>query len=438
MIKSESMDSIYKDLIAYMVSRNIPLDYHEEALKCQAIIERTILFRKIKDGEHIYNNVDKEDIHPKAYKAVEDTQNLIIMIKDNPIIAHYHISCGGSTQNSESVLNRKIDYLRKVTCEECKRCETFTTQINLHIEELAQKFGYSLPLDKITVFNIDKVLKVIKKDDSDRIEVLEVFGNSIDPVDFINILNLDCTRFGFRPSQITLYIKGSGNGLGLCQYGANEKAKNNWNFDQILNYYYTNINICTVEEFNSKFPLKGKKIFIDPGHGGHDSGNCTEDGLREKDITLNLSIKLRNELKKYGMIANLSRENDEYLSLDERIKKSKEDKHEILISIHVNKSKFESINGAEAFCYWGDTNAENLGKVIMDSISKTTGIKNRGVKEGNFYILRECRISGLYFEIGYLSNESEKSNLSNDEFIQKLSESICEGILKYYCNKMLT
>ncbi|KXZ38884.1 SpoIID/LytB domain protein [Alkalithermobacter thermoalcaliphilus JW-YL-7 = DSM 7308] len=432
------MDSIYRDLIAYNVSKNIPLDYHEQALKCQAIIERTLLFRKIKNKESISLDIDKENIDKRAYEAVDQTRNLVIMINNNPIMAYYHSCCGGSTENSENIINYQVDYLRKVICNECQKTKEFDQQIDIDIQDLANIFNIKLDLENINICDIDKILKVIQRDGEDRVKNLKVFNKEVKPLDFIKSLNLESTRFRFIPLKIRFYSKGIGSGLGLCQYGANEKAKNNWTFEQILNYYYTNINICTVEEFNSKFPLIGKKIFIDPGHGGRDKGNFTEDNICEKDIVLNFSIKLKEELQKYGMKVNLSRYSDEYVSLDDRIEKSKKEKYDFLISVHVNKSKFETISGIEAFYYWGDTDAYNLAKVILESISEGIKVKNRGVKQGNFYILRESIASGIYIEIGYLSNEDEKEKLKDDNFIQTMATLACEGILKYYSNKMLT
>ncbi len=437
MIRGELMDRKYRDLIAYRVSKNIDNDFHIEALKCQAIIERTLLFRSIKDGSFKKENIDNTSIRENIYTAVDETQNLVIMVNNHPIQAFYHGACGGSTENSENVLNHKIDYLRRVTCEACEKNKNLSHIVDITLEDLASKFDSCLPPDVLKNFTIENILKILKRNESQRVESIEVFNKEVKGNTFGENLNLDSLRFGFRPIKIRFYTKGIGHGLGLCQYGANEKGKNNWNYKDILGYYYTNINICTVEDFNSKFPLKGKKFFIDSGHGGTDTGYMVDE-LKEKDITLKLGLYLKEELEKYGMEIEISREKDEYITLDERVKKIKQYKPEFLISIHLNESKFEGISGMEGYYYWGDEEGKNLGEEIIHTVSENLQIKNRGIREGKLYILKESGTNGVYFEVGYLSNLKEKDNFKNDLFIKAMAMEISQGILKYYFNKMLT
>ncbi|SHH32589.1 N-acetylmuramoyl-L-alanine amidase [Tepidibacter thalassicus] len=432
------MDKKYRDLIAYRVCKNMPKDFHIEALKCQAIIERTIIFRSIKDESLKIESIDNNYIDNRIYQAVDDTKNLVIMFNNSPILAFYHVSCGGSTENSENILNRKIDYLRGVTCDECKKNKNVDNIIDVDLEELSSLFNCKVPSGFLDAFSIEDILKVIKKTESKRIESILVFNKEIKGIEFSKNLNLDSLRFGFRPIRIRFYTKGIGHGLGLCQYGANEKAKNNWKFSDILNYYYTNINICKVEEFNSNFPLKNIKIFIDPGHGGEDLGYSSENGLIEKEITLKISLILKEKLEEYGADVAISRDKDEYVSLDKRVSMIKEYNPDFLISIHLNKSKFESVCGIEGFYYWGDVEGKNLGENIMNILSERLNIKNRGIREGKVYILREIGCSGVYFELGYLSNHEEAKNFRDKEFINNVVMYMIEGLLKYYQNKMLT
>lgn len=434
------MDKRYKDLIAYNISKNIPANFHIEALKCQAIIERTIIFRNIKNGSFKTENLDNNynNIDEKIYKAVEETKNLVIMINNNPIIAFYHTACGGSTENSENILDNKIDYIRRVTCEECSKNKEFNKVIDISVEELALKFNSIVSYNLSDDFSIENILKIIKKNESQRVGDILVFNKIIKGNEFSQILNLNSSRFGFKPKEIRFYAKGIGHGLGLCQYGANEKAKSNWGFKDILNYYYTNINICIVEDFNSKNPLKGRKFFIDPGHGGNDEGYISDEGLKEKEITLKLALNLKKELESLGAQTSLSRYDDKYITLDERAKLIKHYNPEFLISIHLNNSKFEEINGIEGFYYWGDLEGKKLGEDIAYTINKNLKIKNRGIREVNIYILKESGCNGIYFEVGYLSNKNEKEKFKDELFINNMTVSIVEGILKYYSNKALT
>lgn len=434
------MDKRYRDLIAYNVSQHIPLDFHIEALKCQAIIERTIIFRNIKDGSFKIENLDNNYsyIDKKIYDAVDDTKNLVIMVNNNPIMAFYHVACGGSTENSENILDNKIDYLRRVTCEDCLKNKEFNNIIDISVEDLESKFNSISSNNLLDDFSIKDILKILKRNESQRVDIISVFNKEIKGCEFSKSLNLNSSRFGFKPKEIRFYTKGIGHGLGLCQYGANEKANSNWKFEDILNYYYTNINICSIEGFNSKYPLKGKNFFIDPGHGGKDEGYISEDGIKEKDITLKICLNIEEMLKNYGANVNITRTEDEYIRLDERIKLIRNYNPDFLISIHLNNSKFQDVNGIEGFYYWGDDEGKSLGEKIVNSVNELLNVKNRGVREGKVYILKESGSNGVYLEIGYLSNVKEKNNFKDDNYIKEMANVIVEGILKYYSNKALT
>ncbi|SHK25105.1 N-acetylmuramoyl-L-alanine amidase [Tepidibacter formicigenes] len=432
------MDKKYRNLIAYRVSKNTPKDFHLEALKCQAIIERTTIFRSIKDGSLKIEDINNDYIDSRIYKAVDDTKNLVIMFNNRPILAFYHISCGGNTENSENILNRKIDYLRGVTCKDCKDNKDLDNVVDIDLEELLSMFNGKMSSDFLDDFFIKDILKVIKRTESKRIESILVFNKEVKGTEFSNNLNLDSSRFGFRPIKIRFYTKGIGHGLGFCQRGANEKAKKNWKFEDILNYYYTNINICKLEEFNSNLPLKNIKIFIDPGHGGKDLGYLSNEGVSEKEITLKFSLVLKEKLEEYGASVCLSRSEDKSITLDERADMIKKYKPDFLISIHLNKSKFKEISGIEGFYYWGDVEGEILGKEIINVLSKKLNIKNRGIREGKIYILEKSICSGIYFELGYLSNIQEVNNFNDKKFLKNMAVCMVEGFLKYYQNKMLT
>ncbi|WP_248481496.1 N-acetylmuramoyl-L-alanine amidase [Tepidibacter aestuarii] len=431
------MDRKFRNLIAYKVSKNIPQEFHIQAIMCQAIIERTNIFRNILDGNFKKEEVNTEDIYDKALEAVDNTMNLVIMFNDSPICAYYHVCCGGSTENSEYLLNTKIDYLRGITCKECMLNKELENIVDVDLEDLESIFGYNISQNFMNEYSIDNVLKILEKTRGNRIENILVFNKEVKGSVFSENLNLDSSRVGFRPIKIRFYTKGIGHGLGLCQYGANEKAKNNWNYEKILNHYYTNIILSELDDFNLDLPLKNKKIFIDAGHGGEDTG-YTNDSLTEKEISLKVTLKIKEKLEKIGACVYLSRLTDEYISLDKRVDMIKKSNSDFLISIHLNKSKFEGVSGAEAIYYWGDVNGELIGKNILSNLKKNMNIKNRGVNEGSIYILKESGCNGVYCELGYISNPLESELFADDKFIDSIAENIVYSILEYYENNVLT
>lgn len=431
------MDERYKNAIALNMSKSIETNIHFEALKCQAIIERTIVFRSIKEGN--YKNIEINlKIDEIFFKAIEETKNKILMVNNNPIMAMYHVSCGGSTDNSENILSNKIDYLRRVTCEECGNNNTFDSIVDVKIEDLCKNFGGIINFDFIKSFNIENIAKIISRNESKRVENIAIFNQELSGTEFANKLNLNSSKFTFAPKELRFFIRGVGHGLGLCQYGANEKAKNNWKCEDILKYYYTNITISEVDEYDSSAPLKRKIILIDPGHGGKDYGIISADNFKEKDIMLSLALKLRKTLQENGATVYLTRDSDEYISLDERAKEIKKIKPDFSISIHLNDSKFEEINGMEGIYYCGDSDGKNLGEEIFKRLNHDLNVKNRGVREGKIYLLKECTGSAIYMELGYLSNSIERQNLVDEKYLELMSNTIKDGILSYYLNKLLT
>lgn len=431
------MDRKFRNLIAYKVSKNIPQEFHMQAIMCQAIIERTNIFRNISDGNLKKEEFNIVDIYDKALEAVDNTHNLVIMFNDSPICAYYHICCGGSTENSECLLNTKIDYLRGITCEDCIINKESENIVDVDLEELESIFKCNMSQDLMKEYSINNMLQILGKTNGNRIENILVFNKEIKGSEFSENLNLDSSRFGFRPIKIRFYTKGIGHGLGLCQYGANEKAKNNWNYKQILNHYYTNVTLFQVDNFNLDLPLKNKKIFIDAGHGGEDCG-YTNEFLTEKEVSLRVTLKLKEKLEKAGAYVYLSRSTDEYISLDKRVNMIKKCNPDFLLSIHLNKSKFEGVSGAEAIYYWGDINGKSIGENILSNLKKNMNIKNRGAKEGSIYILKESGCNGVYCELGYISNPLESELLVDDNFIDDMTENIVYSILAYYENNILT
>ncbi len=431
------MDRKFRNLIAYKVSKNISKEFHIQAIMCQAIIERTNIFRNISDGNFKKQEFNIEDIYDKALEAVDNTKNLVIMFNDFPICAYYHACCGGSTENSEYLLNTKIDYLRGITCQECMLNKESDSIVDLDLEELESIFKCNMSQNLMNEYSINNMLKILKKTNGNRIENILVFNKEIKGSVFSENLNLESSRFGFRPIKIRFYTKGIGHGLGLCQYGANEKAKNNWDYKKILNNYYTNVTIYKLDDFSLDLPIKNKKIFIDAGHGGEDTG-YTNGSLTEKEISLKVTLKLKEKLEKVGACVYLSRSSDEYISLDKRVDMIKKSNPDFLISIHLNKSKFEGVSGAEAIYYWGDMNGKSIGENILSNLKKKMNIKNRGVKEGSIYILKESACNGVYCELGYISNPLESELLSKSDFIDNIANNIVYSILEYYENNILT
>lgn len=180
-----------------------------------------------------------------------------------------------------------------------------------------------------------------------------------------------------------------------------------------------------------------KKIFIDLGHGGHDSG-AINGSNQEKSIVLSTGLKLKKKLESTGKFEiRLSRESDKYLTLSERSKLANNWGADIFVSLHCNSATKEENgvrvmdkkpNGLETFCYKFKYRklADNIQKGILSYIN----LRDREVKEGNFSVIRETRMSACLVELGFISNDSDLNLLLNcqDTYVK----GITKGILSYF------
>ena len=128
------------------------------------------------------------------------------------------------------------------------------------------------------------------------------------------------------------------------------------------------------------------KVFIDAGHGGSDSG-AIGNPIIEKDFNLLIANKVISKLKDYDCNVLSSRTTDKYVSLDDRVKFSNNNNCECFISIHCNSS----VNVATGFESYSFTGASSLQNNVHNEIMKVIGLKDRGKKKANFYVLKHTK-----------------------------------------------
>ena len=200
-----------------------------------------------------------------------------------------------------------------------------------------------------------------------------------------------------------------------------------------------------VNAYQSDLPLLGRVIYIDPGHGGLDSGAVYKN-IKEAPINLEISKKLENILSSYGAIVYLTRYDNYDLSLpnssnhkksdlNQRIKLIDESNCDIFLSIHLNADVSESWSGAQVF--YDDINEENLvlAKYLQDEFSNDLKSKRKIKEISNLYLYRKATTPGVLVEVGFLSNANERYLLRNDDYQQKIVNSIANGVIKYFNNK---
>lgn len=181
-----------------------------------------------------------------------------------------------------------------------------------------------------------------------------------------------------------------------------------------------------------------KRILIDVGHGGKDSGAIGINGIKEKDVVMdiaNLILKLNNDLDKQLDIY-LTRYNDILISLTDRTKLAEVLKADLFVSLHCNHSDNPDARGIEVYASkkQGKYSKESvfIGYQIEKMLCNQMGYESRGVKFANFQVLRETvyNCASVLLELGFLSNKDEGDYLSNSSNIKFMALAILLSIQK--------
>lgn len=171
----------------------------------------------------------------------------------------------------------------------------------------------------------------------------------------------------------------------------------------------------------------GKKVFIDPGHGGSDSG-ATGNGLKEKDINLSVGLKVKKLLEERGVVVKMSRETDKSVNLSDRPAQANSFGADCFLSIHCNSASSNTAQGVETFHYASsDALAQAVqGQIIAD---KSLWIKNRGVKKNNFCVIRESKMMSALVELAFINNSADSQLLKDKQ--DGFATACAKGIIQF-------
>ena len=233
----------------------MPASFNMEALKAMAVAARTFALYKITTNKnYVLSTTTKDQCYiskskmkknwkneynknyNKILNAVKSTNNEYMTYNNKVIISFYFSISNGYTENCENVFTQKLHYLKSVDSSWDKEYSYKEKTVKMSVKEFLKKLD--LKTDKIENIKINR-------SKTGRIKNIIVNNNKYKGTVFRKLLSLRSTDFDLRikKDNILITTRGYGHGVGMSQYGANAMANHGYKYDEILKYYYTDIEI---------------------------------------------------------------------------------------------------------------------------------------------------------------------------------------------------
>lgn len=183
-------------------------------------------------------------------------------------------------------------------------------------------------------------------------------------------------------------------------------------------------------------PNRAKPVIIlDAGHGGTDEGAKVR-GILEKKITLRTCYLAKSHLEEMGFTVILTRARDLFVPLNRRVEIANRRKPALFVSVHFNASVNPVAKGIEVFypnskLKERSLNSKKLANCILFELTEQTESVSRGVKLGNFQVIRDTQMPAVLVEAGFITNNDERSLLRTETYLDRIAKGIAEGVEKY-------
>ncbi len=251
-----------EEYIAGVLAGEMPVSFHEEALKAQAVASRSyVMFQIIKNQKKEYDVVDTvlnqvyldsdtlkekwknhyEEYYQKITNAVKDTAYQYLVYQDKVAEALFFSTSTGYTENSEEVFANKVPYLRSV--------ESSWDKISPAFQEV-DTYTKKEFLDALKLPNTNEIsISILSKTGAGRINSIQINDSTFSGADVMSKLHLRSRAFTITVGEenVTIQTKGYGHGVGMSQYGAEGMAQAGYPYDEILKHYYTDIEIKKIK-----------------------------------------------------------------------------------------------------------------------------------------------------------------------------------------------
>ena len=194
-------------------------------------------------------------------------------------------------------------------------------------------------------------------------------------------------------------------------------------------------------KFRTGGGIKDKIITLDPGHGGSDPGAIGASGLKEKQITLEISMRVKELLEKEGAKVYMTRTTDKDVyaanasdraELQARVNVAEKHNSDLFLSLHINSSVNKSVGGFSSYYYPKTDNDLKIAKTIQDKFAQNFGVDNLGVRQANFYVVKRCSMPATLLEMCFISNPKEEKLMKSKWFQKKTALLIVEGVKNYF------
>lgn len=191
-----------------------------------------------------------------------------------------------------------------------------------------------------------------------------------------------------------------------------------------------------------------KMVVLDAGHGGSDPGKIGINKCKEKDINLQIAMKVKEKLEKEKIKVIMTREDENGLSSGEtsnhkaedmkkRVEIINESKASIAVSIHQNSYTSEEVKGAQVFYFSHSEEGKKMAQIMQENFRLSNPQNKRQAKENStYYMLKKTEIPTIIVECGFLSNWEEAEKLVTTEYQEKTAQIICDGIMNILQQEM--
>jgi len=178
---------------------------------------------------------------------------------------------------------------------------------------------------------------------------------------------------------------------------------------------------------------KEATVVLDAGHGGSDPGAQRGD-IQEKEITLSITYKLKRALEAKGVRVLMTRADDSFVSLEDRVKLTNSTNPHAFLSVHINSLESNNnIHGIET--YFFNEQSKSFANLIHGSLVKELNAPDRAVRKARFYVIHHTPLPAVLAEVGFISNKDERAKLISSDYQEQVAQALADGVILYLSNK---